>query len=156
MKPLTECKKLGEITDDVLGAALLLIWPKTVLWSWNSTSVRVIDTVQPCIQTYTVHQQGRLRVSQTQSSKTTRLQKLREGAVRSVEKASQHDLVQRYAILDDQSNCSLARAEFFQLFGIRSNPSPYLVRNDWKESCQFPGTSNKWWSVFRFTTTYWM
>ena len=36
--------------------------------------------------------------------------------------------VKMYAILEDQSNRSLARAEFFQLFGIQGNPSPYLMR----------------------------
>ena len=36
--------------------------------------------------------------------------------------------VKMYAILDDQSNRSLARAEFFQLFGIQGNASPYLMR----------------------------
>jgi hypothetical protein len=35
--------------------------------------------------------------------------------------------VKKYAILDDQSNRSLARAVFFQLFGIRGTPSPYLM-----------------------------
>lgn len=33
-----------------------------------------------------------------------------------------------YVILDDQSNRSLARSEFFQLFGINSSLSPYLMR----------------------------
>ncbi|KAK0139185.1 hypothetical protein N1851_024265 [Merluccius polli] len=36
--------------------------------------------------------------------------------------------VKMYAILDDQSNRSLARAEFFQHFGIQGNASPYLMR----------------------------
>lgn len=33
-----------------------------------------------------------------------------------------------YVILDDQSNRSLARSEFFQLFGIEGSLSPYLMR----------------------------
>ncbi|KAJ8353347.1 hypothetical protein SKAU_G00209140 [Synaphobranchus kaupii] len=36
--------------------------------------------------------------------------------------------VKVYVILDDQSNCSLARSEFFQLFGIKGSLSPYLMR----------------------------
>lgn len=36
--------------------------------------------------------------------------------------------VKMYAILDDQSNRSLARTEFFQLFDIQGDPSPYLMR----------------------------
>lgn len=36
--------------------------------------------------------------------------------------------IKMYAILDDQSNRSLARTEFFQLFGVQGNPSPYLMR----------------------------
>lgn len=33
-----------------------------------------------------------------------------------------------YVIIDDQSNRSLAKGEFFQLFGIQGNPFPYLLR----------------------------
>jgi len=33
-----------------------------------------------------------------------------------------------YVIIDDQSNRSLAKGEFFSLFGVQSNPSPYLLR----------------------------
>lgn len=40
----------------------------------------------------------------------------------------QERAVKMYAINDDQSNRSLAKAEFFRLFGIQSNPSPYLSR----------------------------
>ena len=36
--------------------------------------------------------------------------------------------VKMYAIIDDQSNRSLARSEFFQLFGIHGSPAPYLLR----------------------------
>lgn len=33
-----------------------------------------------------------------------------------------------YAVLDDQSNCSLAHSEFFDLFNIQSSPHPYSLR----------------------------
>jgi len=33
-----------------------------------------------------------------------------------------------YAVLDDQSNRSLAKTQFFNLFGIKGNPSPYTLR----------------------------
>lgn len=33
-----------------------------------------------------------------------------------------------YAVLDDQSNRSLAKTQFFDLFGIKGNPSPYTLR----------------------------
>ncbi|KAI2661156.1 hypothetical protein H4Q32_030204 [Labeo rohita] len=36
--------------------------------------------------------------------------------------------IRMYAIIDDQSNRSLAKGEFFQIFGIQSNPSLYLLR----------------------------
>ncbi len=36
--------------------------------------------------------------------------------------------IRMYALIDDQSNRSLAKREFFRLFGIQSNPSPYLLR----------------------------
>lgn len=36
--------------------------------------------------------------------------------------------VKMYAIIDDQSNRSLARHEFFELFGINGSPAPYLMR----------------------------
>nr|XP_054587010.1 uncharacterized protein LOC129152514 [Nothobranchius furzeri] len=36
--------------------------------------------------------------------------------------------VKMYAILDDQSNCSLARPEFFELFGIKGSPLTYHMR----------------------------
>lgn len=36
--------------------------------------------------------------------------------------------VQMYIILNDQSNRSLARSEFFHLFGIKGSLSPYLMR----------------------------
>lgn len=35
--------------------------------------------------------------------------------------------VKMYAILDNQSNRSLTRTEFFQLFDIQGDPSPYLM-----------------------------
>lgn len=35
--------------------------------------------------------------------------------------------VSMYAILDDQSNCSLARSEFFDFFDIQTNPHPYSL-----------------------------
>ncbi|XP_067279227.1 uncharacterized protein [Pseudorasbora parva] len=37
-------------------------------------------------------------------------------------------VVKMYAILDDQSNRSLANTEFFELFGIESEPSSYSLR----------------------------
>ncbi|XP_051816711.1 uncharacterized protein LOC127537707 [Acanthochromis polyacanthus] len=36
--------------------------------------------------------------------------------------------VKMYVILDDQSNRSLARSEFFQLFGVEGNLSPYMMK----------------------------
>lgn len=36
--------------------------------------------------------------------------------------------VKMYAIVDDESNCSLARSEFVQLFGALCSPSPYLMK----------------------------
>lgn len=36
--------------------------------------------------------------------------------------------VRMYAILDDQSNRSLARSEFFSLFNISGSPSPYSLK----------------------------
>ncbi|KAL0159525.1 hypothetical protein M9458_043250, partial [Cirrhinus mrigala] len=36
--------------------------------------------------------------------------------------------IRMYVIIDDQSNRSLVKGEFFQIFGIQSNPSPYLLR----------------------------
>lgn len=36
--------------------------------------------------------------------------------------------VKMYAVLDDQKNCSLARSEFFNLFGIEGGLSPYLMK----------------------------
>ncbi|KAI4881113.1 hypothetical protein NFI96_002207 [Prochilodus magdalenae] len=36
--------------------------------------------------------------------------------------------VKMYAIIDDQSNRSLARSEFFQFFDIHGNPAPYLMK----------------------------
>lgn len=39
-----------------------------------------------------------------------------------------HKAVKAYVIMDDQSNRSLARPEFFTLFGIESEPSSYLLR----------------------------
>ncbi|XP_074501591.1 uncharacterized protein LOC141773627 isoform X2 [Sebastes fasciatus] len=36
--------------------------------------------------------------------------------------------VKMYAVLDDQSNCSLAGSEFFQLFDVNGSVAPYLMR----------------------------
>lgn len=36
--------------------------------------------------------------------------------------------VKMYAIIDDQSNRSLAKKEFFELFNIQGTPAPYLMR----------------------------
>lgn len=36
--------------------------------------------------------------------------------------------IQTYAVLDDQSNCSLARPEFFNHFGLYEEVSPYILK----------------------------
>ena len=36
--------------------------------------------------------------------------------------------VKMYAVLDEQSNKSLAKTEFFNLFGIKASPTPYTLR----------------------------
>lgn len=48
--------------------------------------------------------------------------------VRVFPKGQRERSVKMYVILDDQSNRSLAKSEFFQLFGISSNLSPYLLK----------------------------
>ncbi|XP_062415794.1 uncharacterized protein LOC119194889 [Pungitius pungitius] len=48
--------------------------------------------------------------------------------VRVFPKGQREHSVKMYAILDDQSNRSLARSEFFQHFGIQGGLSPYLMR----------------------------
>ncbi|KAL0150123.1 hypothetical protein M9458_054550 [Cirrhinus mrigala] len=48
--------------------------------------------------------------------------------VRVFPREQQERATRMYAIIDDQSNRSLAKGEFFQIFGIQSNPSPYLLR----------------------------
>ncbi|XP_024118967.1 uncharacterized protein LOC112140289 [Oryzias melastigma] len=39
-----------------------------------------------------------------------------------------HKIVKAYVVIDNQSNRSLARPEFFSLFGIESEPSSYLLK----------------------------
>ncbi|XP_035531776.1 uncharacterized protein LOC118338605 [Morone saxatilis] len=43
-------------------------------------------------------------------------------------KDSKHEAIKAYVILDDQSNRSLARPEFFELFGVKNEPLLYHLR----------------------------
>ncbi|XP_076869614.1 uncharacterized protein LOC143519746 [Brachyhypopomus gauderio] len=36
--------------------------------------------------------------------------------------------IKMYAVLDEQSNKSLAKAEFFNLFGVKASPAPYMLK----------------------------
>ncbi|XP_055012739.1 uncharacterized protein LOC129409873 [Boleophthalmus pectinirostris] len=48
--------------------------------------------------------------------------------VKAYPEGQQDKALKMYAVIDEQSNRSLARTEFFDLFGIKTNPAPYILK----------------------------